>query len=156
MITVYPHQVIPYPIHRVPPKCPYCARRSELVDSVAVYGRSYGPIWLCAHCEALVGCHKNSPDFAPLGRLADAGLRKLKTEVHALLDPYWRETKGGSQAFRRKAIYRLLGDELGIKPCRCHVGDMDDAMCERVLDLLHSARWRVLAAGAITHTANET
>ena len=31
-----------------------------LVDSAVIYGRSYGPIYLCIICGAYVGCHPGS------------------------------------------------------------------------------------------------
>lgn len=128
------------------------------MDSEAVYGegRRYGPMWVCARCEAWVGVHKNSSDFAPLGRLANAPLRRLKMRVHAVLDTWWRDTVGATTSRRRKAVYRLLAEEMAIPYAECHVADFDDARCEAALDVLHSTRWRILAAGVITHTANET
>lgn len=155
MIHVASHHFIPYPAYRVPPVCPYCGRRSELIDSIAVYHQSFGPVWCCIRCEALVGCHKNSKDFAPLGRLANPSLRRLKMQAHELLDPWWRDTPGGQgRAQRRKAVYLLLAQELDIHPSQCHVAEMDDTMCERAIAIMASSRWRVLAAG-ITHSANE-
>lgn len=157
MITIEPRYHLMAPPSRIPPACPYCWRRADLVDSMAVYKtRSFGPIWICVRCEAWVGCHRNSKDYAPLGRLADGTLRRLKMEVHAFLDPWWRDLPGGARAKKRKTIYALLGAELGLEAEACHVGEMDDALCERAIDLLSSTRWRVLAAGSITHSTNET
>jgi hypothetical protein len=158
VIHPHPRHLITPPADRVPPLCPYCRRRSELMDSAAVYGegRSYGPMWVCARCEAWVGCHKNSSDYAPLGRLANGPLRKLKMRVHDLLDPWWRDQTVGTTFFRRKAMYALLAEEMRIPKRECHVADFDDAKCEHAIFILESTRWRLLAAGAITHATNET
>lgn len=70
-----------------PPICPYCERPAEfLASSARVYhGRDYGPVWACLPCAAWVGCHKGTTQ--PLGRLANAELRKAKMAAHAAFDP---------------------------------------------------------------------
>lgn len=60
--------------------CPYCGRSAEFVDSIAVYRRSYGMIYLCRPCDAYVGVHGRSD--TPLGRLANAELRRWKIAAH--------------------------------------------------------------------------
>ena len=40
--------------------CPRCHCPTMLVDSAVIYGRSYGPIYLCIICGAYVGCHPGS------------------------------------------------------------------------------------------------
>lgn len=155
MIQLMPHHYLRAPASRVPPICPYCLKRSTLVTSRAVYGgRDYGPVWCCAECEAWVGVHRDSKDFAPLGRLANASLRKLKMKAHALLDPCWRNRPGHDKGRLRKAIYKLLADELGIDGKACHVGEFDDDLCERAIRILSSPRWGVLQATLAT-TTNE-
>ena len=60
--------------------CPYCGQSTEFVDSVEIYGTSYGMMYLCRPCGAHVGVHKGT-DIA-VGRLASRRLRKLKHEAH--------------------------------------------------------------------------
>lgn len=48
--------------------CPRCHCPTMLVDSAFVYGRSYGPIYLCLICGAYVGCHPGSTRPPPWGR----------------------------------------------------------------------------------------
>lgn len=39
--------------------CPYCQSPARLADSAEIYGRSYGPIYLCKPCDAYGWlCHK--------------------------------------------------------------------------------------------------
>ena len=59
--------------------CDYCGRETEYVDSKVIYGKSYGKIYLCRNCMAYVGVHKGTDK--PLGRLANAELRKRKETV---------------------------------------------------------------------------
>ncbi len=106
------------------PDCPYCTEPSVLIDSAEVYGgRSFGPIYLCRPCRAWVGCHPDTT--TPLGRHANADLRKAKIAAHNALDPLWK----------RKAAYAWLAEQLGIDRDDCHVGMFDVAQCERVVEV---------------------
>ena len=76
------------------PTCPYCGSRARLVDSTAIYGRSYGMTWVCERypsCGAYVGCHPGTT--TPLGRLADKKLRAAKKAAHAAFDPLNEEAR---------------------------------------------------------------
>ena len=69
-------------------------------------------IWHCWPCGAYVGVHKNSPDHAPLGRLANAELRKMKIKAHAAFDKLW--TPRGSAPMTRKQAYKLLRQKMNL------------------------------------------
>lgn len=108
--------------------CPYCGEKAKLMDSAAVYrGRSYGMIWACLPCDAYVGCHKNSPTNAPLGRLADKELRLAKQEAHAVFDPLWKVGR-----LNRKEAYGWLAQQLNINRALCHIGMFDVDRCREV------------------------
>lgn len=106
--------------------CPYCHKPAELVDSIEIYGRSYGMAYLCRPCGAYVGCHKGTDK--PLGRLANAELRKWKMRAHAAFDWLW---KGGFM--NRTKAYAWLASELNIPKEKCHIGMMDIDMCQKVI-----------------------
>ena len=113
--------------------CPYCSSNAVLIDSAEVYsGQSFGAIWICRPCKAWVGCHKNSFDHAPLGRLANAELRAAKVAAHAKFDPLWKSGK-----MHRKEAYNLLAGKLGISVDQCHIGMFDLETCKRVLEVLY-------------------
>lgn len=119
-------------------ECPYCGRPALLTDSKEVYGTSYGMIWLCKPCNAYVGVHKDSKDHKPLGRLANAELRKSKQEAHAAFDPLWEgkmRRDNCSKSKARKAGYKWLANSLHIKYEHCHIGMFDVEMCKRVVNL---------------------
>lgn len=122
------------------PICPYCGRASEVTTGAIIYhGRpdlAAKKIFACFPCGAWVGCHENSGK--PLGRLADAALRRAKMQAHQALDPLWHGTK------RRAAVYRWLAGELGIDPRDCHIGMFDIETCQRVIDIC--TRWQEEAA----------
>lgn len=115
--------------------CPYCGEAARLVTGRELY--PHRPdlrskrFWMCGPCEAWVGCHENSPRHAPLGRLANAELRALKSRVHAAFDPLWQR-----RLMTRRQAYRWLADALGIALNECHVGMFDPERCRRALELL--------------------
>jgi len=116
------------------PTCSYCTEPSRFCgDSSEVYRRNYGPIWICRPCQAWVGCHPGTRK--PLGRLADAALRRLKMAAHASFDPLWK----GRQMSRSQA-YRWLAEQLGISCDECHIGMFDEAMCRRVVEVIGERR----------------
>lgn len=118
------------------PACPYCSGRTELTDSVEVYSRSYGPIWLCRPCTAFVGCHPGTT--TPLGRPADKATRQARKQAHDLFDTLWRykmRKEGCTKKEARGAGYAWLRNQLGITESECHMGQMDKQTAERVAAL---------------------
>lgn len=114
------------------PTCPYCGKLSEFVKGNVVYAHRRDlwdkPFYLCAPCDAYVGCHPNSVN--PLGRLANEELRKAKMLAHRAFDPIWRE---GS--LNRRTAYCWLAKRLEIPEAECHIGMFDVAMCNRVIKI---------------------
>lgn len=111
-------------------KCPYCSNEAEFVTGAIIYPHRSDlhakKFWACMPCAAWVGCHPGTEN--PLGRLAKAELRKLKSAAHACFDPLWRSGK-----MSRKAAYASLAAFLGIPSNECHIGMFDEAMCRRVI-----------------------
>ena len=125
--------------------CDYCKKPAKLVDSAEIYGGvSYGMVWACLPCNAWVGCHQNSKTHAPLGRLANAQLRKAKIAAHAAFDPIWHRLvqNGQSKSSARKDAYLWLADQLGIKPKECHIGKFDLATCREVVQVCKKSRYK--------------
>ena len=118
-------------------RCPYCERPAELVSGDAIYPHRpdlFGfKFWLCEPCGAYVGTHKNSKDHAPLGRLANAELRRLKQKVHAAFDPWWH-----SGLMKRGTAYAKLADLLGIEQRECHIGMFSEDRCREALSKLRA------------------
>lgn len=120
------------------PDCPYCGQRSEPCDGTLIYPRRadlYDKLFfICSSCWAYVGVHRDSGK--PLGRLANAELRRAKQEAHTSFDRLWiakMRKDGVSKGEARRAAYRWLGEALHIKPEDCHIGMMDVADCRRVV-----------------------
>ena len=86
---------------------------ARLTDGAEIYPHrsdlSKLPFWKCDTCNNYVGCHhKTDNPTNPLGNIPTPELRKARSQIHAILDPMWRN---GSRT--RKEIYKDLSDKLG-------------------------------------------
>lgn len=126
------------------PTCPYCDKASRLVGGSHLYphrpdlfGKKF---WVCDDCSAWVGCHPPKKEGGmgdgtmPLGRLANAELRKAKSAAHAAFDPLWR-----SRRMRRSEAYSWLAEKLGISGANCHIGMFDVDQCKAVVAVVRAA-----------------
>lgn len=117
------------------PRCPYCEQFSELVTGDVIYPHRpdlfHKKFYLCRADDAYVGTHPGTE--VPLGGLANAALRKAKTQAHAAFDPLWKD---GSRT--RKEAYAMLAKALGIEKKYCHIGMFDITLCKRTVDLCNS------------------
>ncbi len=128
--------------------CPYCKKPARLVDGTVIYPHrddlSELNFWQCAPCDAYVGCHKEGAWFfyrgekqisdgtLPLGRLANAELRRAKSAAHAAFDPIWR-----SGGMSRKDAYSWLASKLKIKKDDCHIGMMNVEGCNAIVRIVN-------------------
>lgn len=112
------------------PKCPYCGKPSEKATGKQVYPHRRDlqnkRFWLCAPCDAYVGCHVGT--WKPFGRLANPALRAAKIAAHNAFDPLWK-----SGWMSRASAYKWLAERLGINRDRCHIGLFDVPLCEQVV-----------------------
>lgn len=117
--------------------CPYCGKPAQLVGGNIIYPHREDlyekKFWNCAPCQAYVGCHPGTE--TPLGRLANAELRRAKMAAHAAFDPLWKE--GGMS---RKEAYAWLSQALNIPPDDCHMGMFDVNTCQRVIEACENRR----------------
>ncbi len=111
--------------------CPYCGNAAELVDSSAVYQRSYGMIWMCKPCDAYTGVHSSSPTFKPLGTLAKKELRALRRKAHALFDPMWQSKK-----MTRSEAYSQLAKLMNLPKEKTHVAMFSEDQCKEAIRVL--------------------
>lgn len=124
--------------------CPYCSKPAVLVGGDVIYPHRLDleslKFWNCSPCRAYVGCHKKgawvrdgkkkvmSDGTIPLGRLANADLRKAKSAAHLAFDPLW---KNGERT--RNQAYDWLAKKLGIQIKECHIGQFDLDTCNKVV-----------------------
>ena len=114
-------------------KCPYCNSEANLVSGHEIYPHRPDladlKVWACRPCDAWVGTHKNSPEHKPLGRLANAELRKAKMAAHAVFDPLWK-----SGRMSRREAYSMLSERMSIPKDQAHIGMFDVDQCKAVVD----------------------
>lgn len=115
--------------------CPYCSKDSVFVDSIEVYGSSYGMIYLCRPCKAWVGVHKGTK--SALGRLANEELREAKKKAHFYFDKLWNAkiARGTKKGIARTNAYAWLSNELGMSRVETHIGWFDVDVCKKVVAL---------------------
>jgi len=109
--------------------CPYCKAPTVFVDSIEVYQKSYGMIYLCRPCGAWCGIHKDSKAKS-LGRLANAELREWKKKAHDAFDPIWK-----SNYKSRHEAYEWLSNQLRIPREYTHIGYFGVDTCKIVVEL---------------------
>jgi hypothetical protein len=106
----------------------YCGSQSSLQSNSLIYnGKEYGngKVWLCDRfpaCRGSVGTH---PDGRPLGTIPDAETKKLRMEVHALIDPVWKSGK-----LKRGQVYARLSKAIGKT---YHTGETTVDDCRKIL-----------------------
>ena len=132
--------------------CPYCSGAAVLVGGAQIYPHrpdlAARRFWLCAPCEAFVGCHNpgswrvepggkriEHDGSEPLGSLAKYPLRKARSDAHSVFDAFWR-----GRRWDRSFAYKWLAAELGVKPVDCHIGGFDEARCRAVVLAVLKAR----------------
>lgn len=106
--------------------CPYCNLPTILTDSCILYGKSYGPIYLCLICGAYVGCHPRST--RPLGTPADKATRTARRMAHEVFDAIWK-----SGRTRRSSAYAWLSQQMGLPPEKTHIGMFTKEQCTEVI-----------------------
>lgn len=120
-----------------PINCPYCGAPAKMVSGDVLFQGRFADknFWRCDPCDAHVGCHQTG--MKPLGRLANAELRREKQSAHAAFDRLWRAKMardGCTKKEARAAAYAWLADQLRLAPADCHIGHMDVALCKRVVE----------------------
>lgn len=63
--------------------------------------------WICDTCSNFVGCHDGKKN-RPLGNIATPQVKRLRQQIHNLLDPIWKNGK-----CNRTKLYSLISKRLG-------------------------------------------
>ena len=128
------------------PICPYCGGDSAKTTGQFVYPHvkrlNARTFYFCddGHPPAWVGSHKRTG--RPLGTLANAELRAERTNTHQLFDPLWQAE--GRAA--REGLYLWLGDAMGLRPNKCHIGMFDLDQCREAQQVIMAELGRKIAA----------
>lgn len=123
------------------PRCVECGKaQSSIVGGDRIY--SHRPdlaeksFWLCP-CGAYCGCHPGTED--PLGFPAGPTTRRIRSRVHAKLNPLWRSAKQRHKT--RNQVYLFLAHRMEIERDACHVGMFTAEQCAQALTILDT--WEV-------------
>lgn len=108
--------------------CPYCKRETEYIDSIYIYGKSYGMVYICKPCDAYVGVHDGSNKA--LGRLANKELRYWKKQAHHYFDQIWK-----SNLKNRHQAYAWASEKLNVPADYTHIGMFGVDTCKRLVEL---------------------
>lgn len=122
------------------PVCDYCSRPSAATTGATIYPHrpelSRLQFFACEPCGAWVGCHDGTS--VPLGRLADASLRKARSEAHRAFDPIWKKQMEETRCSKRRArdqAYTWLAREMNLPVQECHIGAFDEGHCRAAITL---------------------
>jgi len=96
--------------------CPYCQSAAKLVGGRAIYPHrpdlAAKRFWQCKPCDAYVGCHEagngQGDGTKPLGRLANAELRKAKKDAHYAFDRLWLDAPNRRRARGCRRVFQLV------------------------------------------------
>ncbi len=117
--------------------CAYCQQPTQLVGGNVIYPHrpdlAEKKFYRCEPCGAYVGCHPETE--TPLGRVANAELRKAKMDAHAAFDPLWKD--GG---MKRKEAYAWLRSAMGLSEDECHIGVFNVDRCQEVVRLCQAKK----------------
>lgn len=108
----------------------FCGSSASLRSNALIYaGKEYGngKAWICdrfPECRGSVGTH---PDGRPLGTIPDVETKKLRMEVHAVIDPLWKLGK-----MKRGHVYARLSKAIGRT---YHTGETTAEDCRKILEI---------------------
>jgi len=80
------------------------------------------PFWKCDICQNFVGCHhKTENRTRPLGCIPTSEIRKIRQDLHAVIDPIWRGGRMG-----RKSLYAEISKRIGSKYHAANIRSVDE------------------------------
>ncbi len=119
--------------------CPYCGSSVIYIDSIKIFRKSYGMMYLCNNyplCDASVGVHKGTN--YPLGRMANKNLRYWKKRAHFYFDPIWQKKLDKNPLEKKNTIrnetYKWLSEKMNIPIEECHIGFFNVEQCKQVIN----------------------
>lgn len=123
----------------------YCCGCMQKVKANLVSGRVIYPhrrdLWWklhfqCPTCNNYVGTHgnrKKDETPRPLGTIPTAELRKVRTELHKLIDPLWK-----SGRIRRGELYAQISKAI---KCDYHTGEVNSIVqARRITEIVKRIR----------------
>ena len=136
------------------PICSYCNGTSVLATGEDIYPHREDlhdlNFWKCPTCEDVyVGCHKAgafvvkangdkiiSDGTLPMGRLANAALRRAKSDTHVMFDAIWKRREYDKQTrfAKRRETYAWLAHKMNIAIDDCHIAMFTLEQCYEAME----------------------
>tara|TARA_R110000796_G_scaffold77084_1_gene172094 strand:+ start:143 stop:577 length:435 start_codon:yes stop_codon:yes gene_type:complete len=97
----------------------YCCGCKKEVLATMLTGEYFYPhrpdlfklnFWKCTKCDCFVGCHKTNNGKQPLGVLATKEMKKMRQDIHKVIDPLWK-----NKLVNRSFLYKIMSNRLGFK-----------------------------------------
>lgn len=109
----------------------YCCNCKKEIDAVMINGSAAYrnrhdlcvlSFWQCTVCKSFVGTHKTKDKmFHPLGCIATPEIKKARMNLHAIIDPLWKNKKIG-----RKKLYEMISEFLGYEYHTAETKNLDE------------------------------
>ena len=118
----------------------FCGSTASLRSNALIYaGKTYGngKAYICDRfpaCRGSVGTH---PDGRPLGIIPDTETKRLRIQLHAMIDPLWKDNKK-----RRGSVYGWLKRITGGTK-EVHMGETTKEDCLRLIELIKQNPYEV-------------
>lgn len=64
--------------------------------------------WMCPDCSNFVGTNNRGEGRKPLGVIANKEMKKIRMQIHAMLDPIWQSNRA-----KRADLYKKISEKLG-------------------------------------------
>lgn len=116
----------------------YCAECEQEVVAALTYGDEIYPFnakmrkipfWICDTCHNYVGCHyKTKNKTKPLGIIPTAEMRRLRKQIHKIIDPLWKDGLTS-----RSNIYSAISKRLGYEYHTAETRTVDELLA--VIDI---------------------
>jgi hypothetical protein len=108
-------------------------------------GKSYGNGWayICNRfpkCRGSVGVH---PNGKPLGTIPDQETKQLRIQLHAVIDPLWRNQTHQPKRVARGAVYGYLRHIMEMTAEECHIGNFTADDCRRAMRAIQEIPFEV-------------
>lgn len=128
--------------------CNYCGKPAHLVLGPDLYPHrpdlAHVKAWRCSPCDAQVACHDGTDK--PKGTLANRTVKAARQRAHSRFDGLWKNWKQAYpgnlgapdvvlRRIQRDRAYRWLTVHMGAAQ-QVHIGEMDEAQCARVVELV--------------------
>lgn len=107
----------------------YCCECRDTVVANLASGKAIYPhrtdlhnlnFWKCTNCNNYVGCHKGTS--RALGTIPNKLIRELRSGLHAVIDPIWKNGK-----LSRSQVYKFISERVGYEYHTANVSTVKDA-----------------------------